>query len=200
MGTTSFRISGGGTRPAAPASLPAVSPPAVTAVPAVSDPARLTLPIQAYMPADARLVLLAQAEAVLEKRCMAAAGYDYAPPPVESADGAVSGMTDLRYGIHDLAAARAHGYQPAGDPKDAAAGRALVVAHQKDAGMSDAGRLALFGSRSQGPADPGPSSDAPTHPLSKDGCLAQSTDRVTGGRPCRRLRHPREAAGLPQRA
>ena len=149
-------------------------------MPAVSDPARLTLPIQAYMPADAHLVLLAQAEAVLEKQCMAAAGYDYAPPPVESADGAVSGMTDLRYGIHDLAAARAHGYQPAGDPKDAAAGRALVVAHQKDAGMSDAGRLALFGSRSQGPADPGPSSDAPTHPLSKDGCLAQSTDRVTG--------------------
>jgi hypothetical protein len=168
-------------RAAAPA-LPSVSPPPVGATPVVTDPAALTLPIQSYMPTDAELVLLARAQATLEERCMAAAGYHYvSPAPATAPTDAVSGMTDLRYGIHDAASARTDGYLPPSRnaAQDAAKGAAIRAANQAPPRLSAAEQHALYGTA------PGasPSTGRSAGPVRAGGCIGQSQNALTGGAP-----------------
>lgn len=176
--------SGRASGPAQP--LPSMSPPPVGAAPKVTDPRPLTLPIQAYLPTDAHLLLLARAQATLEQRCMAAAGYRYALPPPALAPGtAVSGMTDLRYGIHDAAAAQAHGYLPPAQDaaRDAAKGTALLAADRAAQRMSAAEQRTLYGTTvTSSPSADGTAGPA-GGPVRTGGCMGQALHRLTGGQP-----------------
>lgn len=163
-----------------------MSPPAVGAAPKVMDPRPLTLPIQAYMPTDAQLQLLARAQAVLEQRCMAAAGYRYTLPPSALAPGnAVSGMTDLRYGIHDAAAAQAHGYLPPAQDtaQDAAKGTAVLAANRATQRMSAAEQRALYGTTVTASPSAGRTAGPAGGPVRTGGCMGQALLRLTGGQP-----------------
>ncbi|MFD9029304.1 hypothetical protein [Streptomyces parvulus] len=94
-------------------------PPASASKPVVAadagnpeDPASWKLPIEAYLPtkAEARLISVSRDEAI--KHCMAKAGFpDWKPAPDLPAVGGET-LTDWRYGIHDLAQAKANGYHP----------------------------------------------------------------------------------------
>lgn len=148
----------------------------------MTDPRTLTLPIQSYMPTDAQLVLLAQAQASLETRCMAAAGYHYAAPPSATAPGnAVSGMTDLRYGIFDAASARVNGYLPPAEhaAQEAAKGAAIVAANHASQHTSGAEQRALYGTT----VSATPSDGRAGGPVRTGGCFGQSLRALTGGDP-----------------
>lgn len=178
--------SGRASGPAQP--LPSMSPPPVGAPPKVTDPRPLTLPIQAYLPTDAHLLLLARAQATLEQRCMAAAGYRYAlplPPPAPAAGNAVSGMTDLRYGIHDAAAAQAHGYLPPAQDaaRDAAKGTALLAADRAAQRMSAAEQRTLYGTTVTSSPSAGGTAGPAGGPVRTGGCMGQALHRLTGGQP-----------------
>lgn len=161
--------------------LPSVAAPALRSTPVVTDPTALTLPIQAYMPTDGQLAELTDAQGALAQRCMARLGYSYVPPASASTvSGAVSGMTDLRYGIHDAVTAAADGYHPAAGGGGAAKqAQEIAAANQALARMSPDELYALFGSSASGPV---PTTSA-TKKVPAGGCSGQALGEITGGSP-----------------
>ncbi|TDC22660.1 hypothetical protein E1265_15150 [Streptomyces sp. 8K308] len=74
-------------------------------------PAGWELPLQAYMPSEEQVELVADAREFLLSACMARYGFSYEAAPELPSYGPET-MTDLRYGIHDPAVVERYGYKP----------------------------------------------------------------------------------------